>query len=212
MIVLVTTARAAKLRDNPVVPYLLALVVATALVAPDKRTFYSIPYLPYVCLILGQMLMSGLPRLGRPARGFVVVAFWLYWLNGLVHFGQIIASNADTASSNRALASRIGHLGSTVLATLPFIFDEIENYRVLGLTHYWIQTRYGRDPIPVETLFADAWTRGARFVVMSREDFKFSGLPDSAFRAQGSNYRRIFRDEAHSIYELRAPAEPRSSS
>ena len=78
---------------------------------------------------------------------------WLYALNGAIGYGRIIASNGDTAAENRALARQIAHPGATVVATLPFVFDEIEHYTVRGLTCYWLQTGFGRHPISPEQLF-----------------------------------------------------------
>jgi hypothetical protein len=147
-------------------------------------------------------LVEGLPRLGRPARVVVLGLLGLHVVNGAVHLGRIIATNEDTASRNAALASRIGHPGATVLAALPFVFNEIETYRIHGLTYYWIQTGFGRDPMSPEDLFTDARRRGVRFVIFSREDLKFSGWPEGTLRASGPGYRLLSRDDAHTILEL----------
>ena len=172
------------------------------MIAPDTQAYYAIPALPYLALIVATGLIEGLPHLGRPARALVMVLLGLHCLSGSVELGQIIAANEDTASRNRALAAHIGHPGATVLATLPFVFDEIESYRIRGLTYYWIQTGFGRDPIPPEKLFEDARAHGSRFVVLGDEDLKFSGWPGATLPPSGPNYRRIYRDDTHLILEL----------
>jgi len=200
--VVATTGGPAALRRSPLVPYVLGLAAALALLAPDQQAYYAIPLLPYLTLIAADGLVNGLPRLGLTRRVIVVALFWLYALNGAAHLGRIIATNEETAGRNRALAKRIGHPGTTVVATLPFIFNEIENYTVRGLTSYWVRTGFGRHPIPPEELFEDARRVGAQYVVMSREDLKFSGWPEGTLRASGSGYRRIYQDHEHVILEL----------
>ena len=76
------------------------------------------------------------------------------------------------------------------------------------MTHYWIQNRFGREPIPLEALFADARRRGARYIVFSAEDRRFSGLPQSAFDDIAERYHRIHADDTHTIFDLRS--EPTS--
>jgi hypothetical protein len=200
--VVVLTARATRLWRSPLVPWTLGLLVPLPLVAPDTQAYYLIPALPYLALITARGLVEGLPRLGRAARVVVLVLLGLHLTNGAVRLGRIVATNRDTASRNAALAARIGHPGTTVLATLPFIFNEIETYRILGLTYYWIQTGFGRHPIPPEVLFADARHRGARFVIFSREDLDFSGWPAGTLRASGPGYRLLYRDDDHILLEL----------
>jgi hypothetical protein len=200
--VVALTARATRLWHSPLVPWTLGLLLPLPLVAPDTQAYYLIPAFPYLALMTAQGLVHGLPRLGRPARVAVLVLLGLHGTNGVVHLGAIIATNEDTASRNAALAARIGHPGATVLAALPFVFNEIESYRIHGLTYYWIQTDFGRNPIPPETLFADARLRGARFVILSREDLKFSGWPEGTLQASGPGYRTLYRDDAHTVLEL----------
>ncbi len=132
----------------------------------------------------------------------LVALVWLYALNGAHHLCRIIATNEDTAGRNRALASQIGHPGVIVVASLPFIFNEIENYTVRGLTSYWLKTGFGRRPISPEELFEDARRQGAQYAVMNREDLKFSGWPEGTLRASGAGYRRIYQDDAHVVLEL----------
>jgi hypothetical protein len=196
------TFRETGLRSSPLVPYVLGLMVPLAVLTPEKQTYYALPVLPYLALIVGRGLVTGLPRLGRGRRSAVVIVVCLFWLNGVVGLSRIIATNTDTPRQNAALATRIGPPGTTVLATLPFIFNEIENYRIRGLTYYWVRNRFGRDPIPPGALFEDAKSQGIEYVVMSREDLKFSGWSDSALASSGSNYRRIYEDETHLILEL----------
>jgi hypothetical protein len=197
-----TTAGPAALRRSLLVPYVLGLAAALALLALGKQPYYAIPLLPYLALIVAHGLVDGLPRVGLKRRVILVALVWLYALNGAAHLGRIIATNEDTARRNRALASRIGHPGATVVASLPFIFNEIENYTVRGLTCYWLKTGFGRHPISPEELFEDARRRGAQYAVIDREDLKFSGWPEGTLRASGSGYRRIYQDDAHVVLEL----------
>ena len=125
----------------------------------------------------------------------------VYVANGAVQYGQLIATNEDTATRNRALARHL-EPGATVVAALPFVFDEIENRTVLGLESYWVKSAYGCVPIPPDDLFADARRRGARYVIMNREDLKFSGWPEGSLAPSGPDYRKIHEDEHHVVLEL----------
>jgi hypothetical protein len=201
VVVLAATARATGLRKSPLVPFALALAGSLAVLAPDKQAYYAIPILPYLALLTAEGLVRGVPRVGRARRGIALTVFWVYVANGAIHLGQIIATNEDAVARNRALASHIDP-GATVVATLPFIFDEIENRRVLGLESYWVKSAYGRHPIPPDDLFADARRRGARYVIMSREDLKFSGWPHDIPAASGPHHRLLYEDADHLILAL----------
>jgi len=200
-VVLAGTARFTTLRRSPLVPFTLALAGSLAVLAPDGQAYYAIPLIPYPSLIVAEGLVHGLPRMSRAGHGIVVALFWLYAANGAVHLGEIIATREDTAARNRALASHIDP-GATVVATLPFVFDEIENRTVRGLEYYWVKSGYGRDPIPPDTLFEDARRRGARYAIMSREDLKFSAWPEGAPAPSGPHHRQLYRDNDHLILEL----------
>jgi hypothetical protein len=202
VIVVGLTARTTRLRNSPLVPWTLGLVVPLALVAPDTQAYYAIPALPYLALMVAHGIVEGLPQLGKATRVLAVLLLGLHSLNGALHLGRIIATNSDTASRNRALAAHIGHPGATVLATLPFIFNEIETYHVRGLTYYWIKTGFGERPIAPEELLEDARARGAQYVVMSREDLKFSGWTEGTLGLSGPHYRRLYEDDDHLILEL----------
>jgi hypothetical protein len=196
------TARATRLWTDPLLPFVLGLLVPLAVVAPDTQAYYALPALPYLALIVATGIVRGLPQQARLAHVLVGLLLAAHCLSGAFELGQIIASNEDTASRNRSLAARIGHPGTTVLATLPFVFNEIETYRIRGLSYYWVQNGFGRDPIPPEVLFADARAHGARFAVLSREDLKFSGWPGATLPPSGPNHRQLYRDDAHLILEL----------
>jgi len=201
LLVLATTARVSGLRKSPVVPFALALAGSLAVLAPDKQAFYAIPILPYLALLTAEGLVMGLPRVGRAGQVIVAVVVWVYVANGAVHLGRIIATNEDAVARNRALASHIDP-GATVVATLPFIFDEIENRTVLGLESYWVRSGWGRAPIPPDELFADARRRGARYVIMSREDLKFSAWPEGSPPPSGPHHHILHEDADHLILEL----------
>ena len=196
------TFRETGLKTSPLLPYVLGLMVPLAALNPEKQTYYALPVLPYLALIVARGLVMALPRLDRSRRAAVAAVVCLFWLNGVVELGRIIATNTDTSRRNAALAARIGPPGTTVLAALPFIFNEIENYRIRGLTYYWIRNRFGRNPIPPDELFEDAKGQGVRFVVLSREDLRFSGWRPGTLGSSGSNYRRIYEDDEHTILEL----------
>lgn len=201
LVVLFVTARLTEVRKSPLVPFAIALAASLAVLAPDKQAYYAIPILPYLVLIAADGLVLGLPKVGRAGRVVVVTLFWVYVSNGAIHLGQIIATNEDTAPRNRALASHL-EPGATVVATLPFVFDEIENRTVLGLESYWVRSAYGRHPIPPDDLFADARRRGARYVIMSGEDLKFSGWPEGSPAPSGPHHHRLYQDDTHLILEL----------
>ena len=199
--VLAGTARSTTLRTTPLVPFVLALAASLAVLAPDKQAYYAIPLLPYVALLVADGLAHGLPSLGRAGRGILVALFWVYAANGAVHYGEIIAARQDTAARNRALARHIDP-GATVVAHLPFVFNEIESRTVLGLEYYWVRSRYGRDPMSPDQLFEDAHRRGARYAIMGREDLKFSAWPAGAPAPSGPHHRQIYKDDTHLILQL----------
>jgi hypothetical protein len=202
LVTLILTARATRLWSDPLLPFVVGLLGSLAFVAPDAQAYYAIPALPYLALMTAHGIAVGLPHRARPARLVVALLLILHCLSGVFDLGRIIATNRDTASRNRALAARIGHPGTTVLATLPFVFNEIETYRIRGFTYYWIQNGFGRHPIPPGALFADALAHGARFAVLSREDLEFSGWPGATLPPSGPHYRQIYRDDSHLILQL----------
>lgn len=201
LVVLAATARVATLRTSPLVPFTIALAGSLAVLAPDKQAYYAIPLFPYLALMVAHGLVKGLPSLDPARRGIVVTLLWVYAANGAAHFGEIIATRGDTATRNRALASHIAP-GATVVATLCFVFDEIEDRTVLGLEYYWVRAAYGRDPTPPDALFADARRRGARYAILGREDLKFSGWPGATVRPSGPHHRLLYEDDDHLILEL----------
>ena len=197
----VVAARFTRLRANPLVPFTVALVVSLALLSPERHAHYAIPLFPYLALIVADGLAHGLPRAGRVAGAVLVVLLWMHVAHGAAQLGQIIATNEDTATRNRALATHI-RPGATVVATLPFVFDEIESRTVHGLEPYWIRSGYGRASIPPDALFADAHRRGARYAILSHEDLKFSGWPEGAPPPSGPHHHELYRDDNHLILEL----------
>jgi hypothetical protein len=199
--VVIATARLTNLRRNPLVPFLLTLAATLAVLAPERQAHYAIPLLPYLAFVVAGGLVHGLPRLGGAGRAVLVTLFWLHAASGAAYYARIIATNEDTATRNRALASHI-EPGATVVATLPFVFDEIETRTIWGLESYWVSGRYGRDPLPPDALLADARRRGARYVIMSRQDLAFSGWPEGAPGPSGPHHRTIHEDADHLIVEL----------
>jgi len=201
LVTVVVTARFTELRTDPLVPFTVALAVSLALLSPERHAHYAIPLLPYLALIVAVGAVRGLPRAGRAGRAIVVALLWVHVAHGALHFGQMIAAREDTAARNRALASHIPPR-ATVVATLPFVFDEIESRTVHGLEYYWVKSGYGQAPIPPDVLFGDARARGARYAIMSREDLRFSGWPEGAPSPSGSHHRELYRDADYLILEL----------
>jgi hypothetical protein len=201
ILVVGATSRLTSLRSSPLVPFTVGLAGSLAVLAPNKQAYYALPLVPYLALMAAAGLLHGLPRLGRVPRAALVALLGLYVVNGAARFTSIIATNEDVVSRNEALARHLAP-GATVVATLPFVFDEIENRTVLGLEYYWVKSGYGRRPLPPETLFEDARQRGARYAILSREDLKFSGWPDGALGPSGPHYRRLHEDDHHLILEL----------
>ena len=171
----------------------IASLVALAAITGSKSAKYAIPLMPFAACEIWAGLERALSGKDGPRwRRWPVLALSA----ALVCFGGIstailAASPAqDLAEENRAAGELIPD-GSSCVAPIGFVFDEIGRVRIFGL---YLAERTGDEGLTSSGLLAFAREREAEYVVLDSSAASALGdLPDSQFTQLRTDFPQVYR-------------------
>jgi hypothetical protein len=184
---------------NPTLLYLLLLVVGFWLLTKSNFDFYYILFVPWLALVAAWSFTEGIadkPIWQRRAGAAMLVVYYCFSLFTAEH---VLAENHTVPYMphyNAHLAQHMPRKHTIIIAPIGFFFDQMETYRIYGLSYY--SARYGHVSLP--EFFALADQRKATYVVSDGYENASYVIPLNAPERIGA-YKRIFRDQMTSIYE-----------
>ena len=113
--------------------YTLTLIVALSLTGSHIAERFLIYYFPFMALIVAITLISLLNSTGHHfAKALFVILIFAQLGFSAYRFGDIFSLNADYPAIHREVLGTIPDQDPKVLAPDEFVFNEIENYRILS--------------------------------------------------------------------------------
>lgn len=181
--------------------YLLLLMGALAYIAQGKTTKYLLLYMPYLCLVIA-LAFENLP----PSRT------WQHWLlTGLlagyvlVHFGYtgyLIKQHQDQPAKNQQLAGQLVlYRHARIVAPLAFIFPEIDNFSIQGVTCYKLLMDAHQISTGEKGLFATAARFQRKLIILDDNSLKDLGVAKPVAGRLYGQYRYRYRFHDFYIYE-----------
>ena len=184
--------------------YLLLLVLSFWVLCARAAGYYFVLLLPFFVIVVVELALGAWPRLGRYRRLALRGLLVLYPLGAGVrarHLWHERQQKPWPATENARLARYMPRRGTVAVVPLDFFFDEIDHYRLRGLTAYAMRNRAQyRDTLSVPGFFRLVAQDSAEYVVTDHDASNdVYHVPPSAPARIGA-YERVFQDAWHSVY------------
>lgn len=189
--------------QNGLFRYTLLLIGSFWLLTKSVTDIYFLLFLPWLAVLAAQWLITYLPRQPRWQRQTMRVLLVGYWVVAAVQIREVLIENRDSLdveAHNALLASYMPLRQSKVIAPLEFFFGQMDQYRIQGLTLYFLQESAGHR-LSLATFFRQAQQQQVRYIISDHRLNTSYDIPPSA-PAQIGHYRRIFQDKWNSLYQL----------
>lgn len=180
------------------------LILSFWILCARASGYYFLLLMPFFIIIVVELALQ--PRPYWPSwRRVLLRGLFVCYIVGAG--GQVIRlwrARAETpwpATENALLAQHMPQRGSIAIVPLDFIFNEIENYRLRGLTSYAMRNREQyHDTLSIRGFFALAAQDSAKYIVTDhRMTNDVYHVPSNTPRQIGE-YRRVFQTQWHSVY------------
>ena len=186
--------------------YTFSLIILMGLINHNKTTKYAILMFPYFALMIADNINSliGHPQQIRniTQKAFlamlaITLAFGLYSNISLVIFGK-----EDWVARHKAVARHIPH-DAKIIAPMRFMFNEIDNYDIIGLLPArLIPKQEGKDFTP-ENVCRLGRKYSARYIIINDEYRALMGCPvDDTTCMQHEKYKYLTGEYHFYIYKL----------
>jgi uncharacterized membrane protein YbaN (DUF454 family) len=191
-------------RHRDLLVYLVTLVVALAIFSRPRPTYYMLIYMPYIFLTV-TIALKNRGGMGAIRRNILLAAAALYFAYGLYYAAGIIQARNGLPKANREIAAYVAP-GSRVAAPVSFIYNEICNYRIQGLTLYAQAAHHEGIELTGETLFQMARAYDNAYVILDDEYIDLLGLAGMTEGGSIGDYVLI-RAMDHALVFAAAPAQ-----
>ncbi len=188
-------------RSEPVFVYTLFLFFSFWVLTKSATYLYFILFLPWLVMLTANWAIRYLPEQPGWQRKTARVLLALYGVVAIFQIGNTIIENRtlpDVDTQNALLAKHMPRQHTNVIAPIEFFFGQIENYRIRGLTYYYLlQQKQGTITLPA--LFQLAEQEDVEYVI---SDHRLNGsydIPPGAPARIGA-YQRVYQDKWNSIY------------
>lgn len=122
--------------------YTLILFCVVGMIVEDKTSKYSFYTLPFSALIIAYSAPS-IPALRPALKRILSFAICLFAASSLISLYTIVSNKEYPSELNNQIASQIPK-GSTVIAPMNFLFNELPNYRTI--CNYRVRMDVGEKP------------------------------------------------------------------
>ncbi len=116
--------------------YTFSLIILMGMINHNKTTKYAILMFPLFALMISEnifLLINDPPRLkSLTQKLFAVILVFTFAVGLHFSFNSILFGKEDWTERHMTVASHIPH-GSTILAPMSFMYDEIYNYNIIGM-------------------------------------------------------------------------------
>lgn len=187
--------------SQPILLYLIILVVAFWLLTKSNFDFYYILFVPWLAISVASCVISFLPQ--RPmwqqriGKG-LLIGYYSLALFSIVKVSVENYTVPYVPAYNRILAQQMPFKQTRIIAPISFFFGQMDSYRIHGLSYY--SALNNRTPLSLNEFFQLAEREDAKYVVSDGYKTASYIIPLNAPVHVGS-YKRIFQDKMTSIYE-----------
>ncbi|OIN55719.1 glycosyltransferase family 39 protein [Arsenicibacter rosenii] len=187
--------------SQPVLLYTLLILSSFWLLTKSDTDIYFLLFVPWLAIITAHWLVTYLPDQPVLQRRASRILLYLYALVSLIQLREVIVENQtvpNTEDRNALLASYMPATNTKVIAPLAFFFGQMDNYKIRGLTYYYLLERENKE-IPLSTFFKTAKEDNVKYIISDYGQNASYNIPSDA-PVQIGNYKRIFQDRWNSIY------------
>lgn len=193
---------------QPATRYALLLLLAFAGLTKSPTDYYYLLFVPSLVAMLLEWLEPAGPPMVVPATrrlswGIrVALAGYLVLVPVRLNYlwNQRRLEPPDTVVRNAALARWMPRRGALVIAPLDFFFGQITNYRVRGLTAYFLRNEYEfKSALSVPGFFELAAQDSITYVITDLRGNMAYLVPADAPPRVGE-YHRVFQDAWGALY------------
>ena len=170
-----------------------------------KTAKYLIILTPFYTLLIAPSLLR-MREMGKAKRNTLVVFLFLFFAINIGYNVGLITLAEDRPAMNTEVAKLIPK-GSKILSSLPFVFNQIENYNIQAESaHTFWQLRYLKKEPSMESLLAFASQYQRQYVILDLT-FTYGGLIkelkswDYQTKHSHGNYQIIHHDAEFVIFK-----------
>ncbi|MEN7547435.1 glycosyltransferase family 39 protein [Rapidithrix thailandica] len=177
--------------------YVIIISFSLAVLHDIKTSKYMLLYLPQLLILVAFALENIYLQVAANWKKGVTVLLGLYFLNGLVSASILFLKNKNQPAYNQQITQYMGEKGGNVMAVMPFVFNEIENFRIMG-QHYYVALyeKYTGEPLTTEAFFKDMEQKEIQAILIDEDLLNKLPLP-----LEYGNYRCIFQEEEIRVYQ-----------
>ncbi|UFH55175.1 glycosyltransferase family 39 protein [Spirosoma sp. KNUC1025] len=186
---------------QPLLLYTILIIISFWLLTKSDTDIYYLLFVPWLAALAAFWLVHYVPR--QPPWQLTVARIMLvgYSAIAITQFVYVINENRNTPdieAHNTLLASHMPHRHTNVIAPIEFFFGQMDNYRIKGLTYYFLLEDHNK-PTLLATFFEQANRDKVAYVISDHRLNASYEIPINAPARIGA-YQRIFKDEWNSIY------------
>ena len=154
---------------NSLLIYTFTLIIALSLTGSHIAERFLIYYFPFMALIVAITLISLLNSTGHHfAKALFVILIFAQFGFSAYRFGDIFGLNADYPVMHREVLAAIPDEDPKVLAPDEFVFNEIENYRLLSYHALKYYQEMANENYGQEVILKRAADLGADYIVLDQ--------------------------------------------
>ena len=190
--------------SQPILLYTLLLIVSFWLLTKSNTDIYFLLFVPWLSILSANWLINYLPAQPDWQKKTIKLLLILYCLVALIQINWVIDENRtvpNTEEHNALLATYMPHHHTKIIAPIEFFFGQMDNYKILGLTYYYLLEK-GNKKIPLPAFFQLANQSNVEYVISDHgQDASYDIPPDAP--VQIGVYHRVFQDKWNTIYARR---------
>ncbi|QDK82205.1 glycosyltransferase family 39 protein [Spirosoma sp. KCTC 42546] len=186
---------------QPIFLYTLLLIGSFWLLTKSITDIYFLLFIPWLAILTAHWLTSYLPAQPIWQKKAARILLILYGLIAGLQFVNVLTENKNalhTEAHNALLANHMPNKHAKVIAPLEFFFGQMDNYKILGLTYFYLLERE-KGKIPLDTFFRQADQARVEYII---SDHRLNASYDIPIHAPAriGVYQRIFQDSWNTIY------------
>lgn len=186
---------------QPIFLYTVLLIGSFWLLTKSVTDIYFLLFVPWLAILTAHWLKTYLPAQPTWQKNTARILLILYGLIAAIQFGTVLIENKnalDTEAHNALLANHMPNKNTKVIAPIEFFFGQMDNYKILGLTYFYLFERE-KGVIPLDTFFRQADQAQVEYIISDHRLNASYDIPIKAPARIGA-YQRIFQDSWNTIY------------
>lgn len=184
--------------------YMFTLYLALGLLSPLKTTKYMLYMLPFVCIVLTLGFRFFYCHMPLALKKAVLVFGILYLGAGAVTSGQLYMDGGrGLIEKNEQLSGKLKK-GSAIIAPLPFIFGQIDQFVIHGLHYhksFYNQYLGNKEPEDYKNIFVDGIRKNIEYILINKKNI----FPLEIVPKHQPGYAILFEDADWIVYQQQDP-------